>query len=160
MRALLLSDSHGDEDNLRALIRECWKRHPHYDAYLHCGDGAREFERLRAFLLANDPNAMIHGVRGNCDFAFDVPNDLVIGFGGTRIYLTHGHLLRVKQGLTLLDEAAESSGCTIAVYGHTHVQSTEIRRTLMINPGAACDGRLAALEVTDGRPRVFLEHFI
>ena len=159
MRALLLSDSHGDESNLRWLIQQCWRKYPHFDAYFHCGDGAREFSRLQAWLRANDPRAVIRQVCGNCDFGFDAPDHAIIPFGGAFVYLTHGQYLRVKQGLALLDEEAAAGGCTVAVYGHTHIQATDIRRTLMINPGAACDGQAAVLEMENGRPRVLMERF-
>ena len=50
----------------------------------------------------------------------------------------------------------EEAGCQIALYGHTHCPDVETRRTMMVNPGAACNGQLALLEVEDGRPRVSL----
>ena len=157
MRILIVSDSHGDETGLRWIAQQCWQRWPHLDACLHCGDGARDFERLSAFFLAHDPGIALWGVRGNCDFAAQVPEERVLSLGGSRLYLTHGHLLRVKQGLTLLDEEAERQECGIALYGHTHIQAMDTRRTLMINPGAACDGRYAVMELEAGRPRLHLE---
>lgn len=160
MRALVMSDSHGSVDALRWLLEQCWQRVGPVDAYIHCGDGARDFEALQGLMLDRDANAALYSVRGNCDFlGADMPGVLVAPFGGTKLFVTHGHLYRVKSTLYQLDEAAEEHGCAIALYGHTHEPLVETRRTLMINPGSAADGRMALLEVTDGRPRVNLMTF-
>lgn len=160
MRALVMSDSHGSIDTLRWLLDKCWQRVGPVDAYIHCGDGARDFEALQGLMLDRDANAALYSVRGNCDFlGADLPGVLAAPFGGAKLLITHGHLYRVKSTLYLLDEAAEEHGCAIALYGHTHEPLVETRRTLMINPGSAADGRMALLEVTDGRPRVNLMTF-
>jgi len=160
MRAIVLSDSHGAEDTLRWMLTECWKQVGPVDAYLHCGDGAREFARLAAFLHARDEHALLMGVRGNCDFACrDVPETQVLSLGGARIFMTHGHLYRAKATLLDLDYAARERECSITLFGHTHQPCVETRGTLMINPGSAADSRLALLEVDEGRPRVRLLSF-
>lgn len=157
MKAIVLSDIHGDEATLRVTLEKAWRRTGAVDAYFCLGDGVREFERQEMFMRAHNPDALMFAVRGNNDFAaVGTPDTMVVPFGGTKVFLTHGHYLRVKQTLEFLDRAAEESGCTVALYGHTHCPDVETRRTLMINPGAACDGRLALLEITDGRPRVSL----
>ena len=76
--------------------------------------------------------------------------------GGANVFMTHGHLYRAKSTYTYLDEAAYERGCTVTLFGHTHSPCVETRRTLMINPGSAADGRLALLELKEGRPRVNL----
>lgn len=160
MRAIVLSDSHGAEDTLRWILTECWKQTGPVDAYLHCGDGARDFSRIAHFIHARDEHALLLGVKGNCDFGCrDVPDRQIIPFGGTKIFMTHGHLYRAKITLLDLDYAAREQGCAITLFGHTHVPCVETRGTLMINPGSAADGRLALLEVNEGRPRVNLLTF-
>ncbi len=64
MRALIFSDSHGDEANLRWMAELAAQRGP-MDAYIHCGDGARDFDRLANFLLGLSPQAALYGVKGN-----------------------------------------------------------------------------------------------
>ena len=160
MKAILMSDSHGDATGIRWLLSQAWARTGNVDAYFHMGDGAMDFLSLEAFLHAHDAEAKLYGVRGNCDFyAPDVPNDRVVAFGGTRLFVTHGHYFQVKSTLTLLDEEAEAQECTIALYGHTHRPAMDMGRTLMINPGSAMDGCLAFLEVNEGKPRVQLWRF-
>ena len=157
MKAIVLSDIHGDDSTLRVTLEKAWLRTGPVDAYFCLGDGVRDFERAEMFLRAHDPNALMFAVKGNNDFAvMNTPETMVVPFGGAKIFLTHGHYLRVKQTLEFLDRAAEEAGCAVALYGHTHCPDVETRRTLMVNPGAACNGRLALLEVEDGRPRISL----
>ena len=160
MKAILMSDSHGDAAGIRWILKQAWTRTGPIDAYFHMGDGVMDFKALEPFLLAHDPKALMYCVRGNCDFyAPNVENSLAVPFGGTRIFMTHGHYFQVKTTLEILDEEAESENCTIALYGHTHQPAMDMGRTLMINPGSAQDGRIAFLEVQDGKPRVQLWHF-
>ena len=156
MKAIVLSDIHGDDTTLRVTLEKAWPRTGRVDAYFFLGDGVRDFERVEMFLRNHDPDALMYAVKGNNDFAAMAPDRLVVGFGGVNVFLTHGHYLRVKQTLEFLDRAAEEAGCAVALYGHTHCPDVETRRTIMVNPGAACNGRLALLEVEDGRPRVSL----
>ena len=157
MKAIVMSDSHGDQAGLRFLLEKAWTRTGHVDAYFHMGDGVMDLIGLEAFVRAHDPDCAIHGVRGNCDFyAPDIGRSLVVPFGGTRLFAAHGHDFRVKSTLTLLDEEAAQQDCTIALFGHTHEPAMEMRSVLMINPGSVMDSRLGFLEVTDGRPRVQL----
>ena len=154
MKAIVLSDIHGDERTLEAALEKAWKETGPVDAYFFLGDGVRDFEREERFLRRHDPHALMYAVKGNNDFGVDAPYSMVVRFGGTNIYMTHGHNERVKLTMVDLDRRAFEAGCTIALYGHTHCRDEETRRVTMINPGAAQDGCLALLEVEDGQPRV------
>ena len=46
LRALVLSDIHGDDTGLRWLLEQVWKDVGPIDAYLCLGDGVRDFERV------------------------------------------------------------------------------------------------------------------
>lgn len=160
MRAIILSDSHGDDSTLRWMLEQAWKTIGPVDAYLHCGDGAHDFARLENFIRARDEHALLCGVRGNCDFAArDVPEFRLLHLGGASVFMTHGHLYHVKSTVTYVDEAAEQHGATVCLFGHTHKAYMEQRRTLLINPGSAADGRLALLELNAGKPRLNLLSF-
>ncbi|MCQ2457224.1 MAG: metallophosphoesterase [Clostridia bacterium] len=159
MRLLVVSDSHGNDTDFRWVLEQAWKRTGRIDAYVHCGDGCRDFDRVANIMLDRDPGAFLCAVRGNCDFSSDRPLQAVIPAGDTRILVTHGHLYHVKSYLNDLDEAAKANGCAIALYGHTHTASMDTLQTLMINPGSVADGRAALLEITNGRPRVDLLAF-
>ena len=154
MRALIFSDSHGDEDNLRWMAELMSRRGP-VDAYVHCGDGAQDFERLENYLLALSPRASIYGVRGNCDyFVNDVPWQRVMRLGGVNVLITHGHLHGVKTTLSLLPSAAREMRCGVVLFGHTHRPALEERDgILLMNPGTAQRGYAALLTVDEaGKP--------
>ena len=84
-RALILSDIHGEENNLRWLLEEVWKTVGPIDAYICLGDGVRDFERAESFIRNRDEHATMYAVRGNCDFTANHPDRLVIHLGGLKI---------------------------------------------------------------------------
>ena len=153
-RALILSDIHGAENNLRWLLEEVWKTVGPIDAYICLGDGVRDFDRPEGFIRNRDAHATMYAVRGNCDFVTNFPDRLVIHLGGLRIYMTHGHIHRVKSGLDYLYGAARAEGVDIALYGHTHRANVEYTSPWMINPGAAENDCCALLEIENGKPHV------
>ena len=156
IRALILSDIHGESNNLRWLLEEVWKQVGPIDAYICLGDGVRDFDNAEAFIRRRDEHAAMYAVRGNCDFTMNYPERLVIHLGGLKIYLTHGHIHRVKSGLDYLYGAARAEGADIALYGHTHRANVEYTSPWMINPGAAKDDCCALLEIENGKPHVKL----
>lgn len=160
MRALVMSDIHGDDFTLRWMLEQAWKFVGPVDAYICLGDGAREFQRVEGFIRRRDENALMYCVRGNCDLAVgDMPERMIISLGGANIFLTHGHNYRVKFTTDILRSAAREANCSIVLYGHTHRAEIDTTGPLMINPGAAKDGRLALLAVTNGSPLVKLLEF-
>lgn len=155
-RALVMSDSHGSTSSLRRLIEFAWQRigKEKIDAYIHLGDGTEDYEELESMMFHHDPRAQFHRVRGNRDFeAGEVPYEDMFELGGANIFACHGQLYRVKSSLMYLEYAAAERGCTIALYGHTHVPSVKREGGVtLINPGCARDGHIGILEITDGVP--------
>lgn len=155
-RALILSDIHGEVTNLRWLLEEVWKTVGPIDAYICLGDGVRDFAQIEGFLRSRDEHATMYAVKGNCDFVTNYPDRLVIRLGGLKIYMTHGHIHRVKSGLDYLYSAARAEDADIALYGHTHRADVEYTSPWMINPGAAENDCCALLEIDNGKPHVKL----
>lgn len=153
-RALILSDIHGESTTLRWLLEEVWKQVGPIDAYIFLGDGIREFDNAEGFIRQRDAHASMYAVRGNCDFLQGAPERLTIHFAGLKIYMTHGHIHRVKSCLDYLYSAARAEEADIALYGHTHRANVEYTTPWLINPGAAQDDCCALLEVKDGKPHV------
>ena len=156
IRALILSDIHGETTTLRWLLEEVWKQVGPIDAYICLGDGVRDFDNAEAFIRQRDEHATMYAVRGNCDFTAAHPDRLVIHLGGLKIYLTHGHIHRVKGGLDYMRSAAREAGADIALYGHTHRANVEYTTPWLLNPGAAENDCCALLEIDNGKPHVKL----
>ena len=156
IRALILSDIHGETTTLRWLLEEVWKQVGPIDAYICLGDGVRDFDNAESFIRQRDEHATMYAVRGNCDFTAAHPDWLVIHLGGLKIYLTHGHIHRVKGGLDYLRSAAREAGADIALYGHTHRANVEYTTPWLLNPGAAENDCCALLEIDNGKPHVKL----
>lgn len=160
MRCIVMSDSHGHDDNVRWMLEQLWKTTGPVDCYIHCGDGAYDFRRLESFIRARDEHAALYCVRGNNDFGIpDLQERLVLSLGGAKVLLTHGHRYHVKSTMTYLDDAAREYGCSLVLFGHTHLPAMEMCRALLVNPGSAADGRMALVEINDGKPRVNLLAF-
>ena len=140
---LVLSDSHGETGRLERILLAA-KYGEKLWGVIHLGDGFCDLDRY-AHLLPT-----ILRVKGNCDFWAASPgeNTLVTAVEGVPMLLTHGHLLQVRQGTDVLLAAAASRGCRAALYGHTHVQKMSWENgLLLLNPGAAMDGRYAYLYI-------------
>ncbi len=130
MRILVLSDSHGNEKNLRqALLSQ-----PKAEVVIHLGDGDEETERAKR----NFPEKMFLQVRGNCDWGSNLPDRGIYEAEGVKIFYTHGHLYGVKSGLYQAVCAAREQKAQVLLYGHTHEPVTDYEDGLYImNPGSA-----------------------
>ena len=146
---LLLSDTHGAVDAVQWILsnfsEEC-------QACLFAGDGAQDIitvVREATTGLITVPPVIIMA-QGNCDSQLyppifpDSENPKPFGLpvyqqktiAGQHILLAHGHLHHVELDGRKLSMTAESLGCTIAVHGHTHIQSIETFGSVTaINPG-------------------------
>ena len=146
MKVLVLSDSHSALSFMRLCIE---RMRP--DVVIHLGD---HYDDAKAMEEEN-PNIRFYCVPGNCDhyrMTVDAPHTLVETVGGVKIYMTHGHLHRVKQTQSLLISAARQRGARIALFGHTHVAycEQEADGLWVMNPGS-CGyfGGSAGLILTD-----------
>lgn len=140
MRVGVVSDSHGFTGRLQTILM-AMEQSKKIDALIHLGDGYYDLQDLGVDLP-------VCRVAGNCDyFCNDTLN--VVTLSGARLLLTHGHYQHVKDGLYDLLSLAVDQRAQAALYGHTHCQHMEWRDgILLLNPGAACDGRYAVLTVS------------
>lgn len=139
LRILLMSDSHGRNENVELAIAQVREEIGEFQMLIHLGDvgDAREIESL-----AGVP---CYIVRGNTDYDAKLLNANVIEAGGHRIFATHGHLYQVDMRLDLLRFAALENDCDIAMYGHTHVPYLEEGPDdiTILNPGSISKPRQA-----------------
>lgn len=139
LRILIMSDSHGRNENVELAIAQVREEIGEFQMLIHLGDvgDARELESL-----AGVP---CYIVRGNTDYDAKLLNANVIEAGGHRIFATHGHLYQVDMRLDLLRFAALENDCDIAMYGHTHVPYLEVDPddVTILNPGSISKPRQA-----------------
>ena len=151
MKILVISDSHGETEDLRWLLEQIYNEYGPMDAFIHCGDGAADLERLRSWILKRNTGASFYFVRGNCDFGAELPVSLQLELEGVKIFVAHGHTYYVKTTLSELDSVSRNEHCSLTLYGHTHIPNWEMRSTLMVNPGSARNGRAALITVQHGQ---------
>lgn len=139
LRILIMSDSHGRNENVELAIAQVREEIGEFQMLIHLGDvgDARELESL-----AGVP---CYIVRGNTDYDAKLLNANVIEAGEHRIFATHGHLYQVDMRLDLLRFAALENDCDIAMYGHTHVPYLEEDPddVTILNPGSISKPRQA-----------------
>lgn len=140
MRVGVVSDSHGFTGRLNTILM-AMEAEGKIDALIHLGDGYYDLRDLGVDLP-------VYQAAGNCDlFCSDTLN--VIDLSRARLLLTHGHYQHVKSGLEDLWALAREEGAHAALYGHTHVQKMEWRGgILLLNPGAANEGKYAVLNIS------------
>ncbi|EIT85390.1 hypothetical protein A374_11620 [Fictibacillus macauensis ZFHKF-1] len=127
MKVLIVSDSHGYREELQQ-VKE---RHQHeVERMIHCGDCelTADAKEMAGFVV----------VKGNMDYAApDLPTEAIELIGDACFYITHGHLLNVKESLVSLTYRTEETGAEVACFGHSHVAHCfETNGTIYINPGS------------------------
>lgn len=128
-KILVFSDTHKNTDTAIRIIGE----NPDTNLVLHAGDHAEDAEDLSYIF----PEITFSYVKGNCDlFSFE-KEERFFEASGKKIFLTHGHLYKVKMTLSLLRKKAKELGADIVVFGHTHQRLTEEDGGILyLNPGA------------------------
>ncbi len=124
---VILSDTHGK----RSAIDRIGHLFGENDYVIHLGDGAADMRKTRE----QYPDKTIV-LRGNCDIGLG-EDERVLEVEGVKILCCHGHKYGVKSSLTRLWLRAQELGCTVALYGHSHVAAIDEQDgVLCVNPGA------------------------
>lgn len=131
MNYLVVSDNHGDRQILVDLLEHFKDQ---VDLFLHCGDSE---------LPDSDPLWHTYQVVcGNCDYGAQYPNHRTVETTTDRIYMTHGHLVDVRFGITTLGLQAQQADASIALFGHTHqIACEKVGGRLFLNPGSISQPR-------------------
>ncbi len=144
MLILVFSESHSHTSPMCGAVL---KHHP--DVVLHLGDNVSDMEKIRELA----PNIRYWGVKGNCDLgSIGIPDQEELVLGGIRIFMTHGHLYRVKYDTLELINAGLQYGAECVLFGHTHVPCwNKIEGMTVLNPGSVgYGGTYALLEAEAG----------
>ena len=148
MKILVVSDSHSA---LSFMMRCVEAVEP--DAIVHLGDYYDDGEVLREEF----PDIPVYQVPGNCDRYRVPPNAREIAVEricGVDLYLTHGHLHKVKMTTTRLIADAKAARVQAVLYGHTHVADCWQEGDLwVLNPGSCgyYGGSVAVIDVKNGK---------
>lgn len=146
MRIIVTSDSHGRRSALFDIIE---KHIEEAETFLNLGDcnSLRDFEDAAAYYGSR---LSLHCVAGNCDWSSDLPYEREITLASKKIVMCHGHLFRVKAGLSLYMQEAKRKGADIALFGHTHTPFNEYSNGIhFFNPGAVMDSSYGIIDIAD-----------
>lgn len=132
MKALIISDTHGNIEKAKAVLDQTISRG--VKAVLHCGDYVSDARLLQKFY----PEIEVYSVYGNCDIGFGGAYDEVVTLEEVGIYMTHGHRYGVKWGeYETLAIDAKAHEAKVAVCGHSHqAYLGKIEDVLVMNPGS------------------------
>ena len=134
-KLLVISDTHHNIPSLDAVLK--WAgdktRDDAIDTAVFLGDGLPDIE----FSASAGLFSRWIKVRGNNDYASDVPDKAVFEFCGRRFFICHGHRHRLEYGYDTLIAAARNTESEVALFGHLHVPVCESAGgLLLINPGS------------------------
>ena len=129
MRLLIISDSHKNSFIIDRIIRN----QPDARHIFFLGDNVSDMEELKSEYT----DRIFHMVKGNCDGFTNYPDYDIVKLENQNILFTHGHNFSVKYGKTRLLEFAKNCGCSIALYGHTHIPDITYEEDIyLVNPGS------------------------
>lgn len=131
MKILVMSDSHSALSFMRLALRAVRP-----DAVVHLGD---YYDDAQAMAEEN-PHVPFHQVPGNCDryrCPISAREMLCYRVCGILLYMTHGHVHRVKMGLYSLLKDAAAMNVQAVLYGHTHIADCRREGDMwVLNPGS------------------------
>lgn len=130
MKALIMSDVHGAKQRLLDII----KTHNDADVIISLGDS----EMKRSFMEKHD----IIAIKGNYPFDGGFTYEHVMTLEGVRTLLSHGHRLRVQNGLDKLYHKMVEEDASISLFGHLHkIVFQHCQGRYLINPGSVGSAR-------------------
>ncbi|MBP3891731.1 MAG: metallophosphoesterase [Solobacterium sp.] len=127
-KIIIISDNHGMEKPIQDILNA----YPEADYFFHLGDSEMPYQFLKGYAR----------VRGNNDYDFDYPENLILEIDDHKFYLTHGHRDYVAFGLDTLIHKMRQEGCDIGCFGHTHRYfEAKADGLLLLNPGSIWHNR-------------------
>lgn len=134
MKILVISDTHKNISNVIKVMNNI----QHIDRIIHLGDNIIDAEDIESIY-----NIPIDYVAGNCDFYLDnYPIEKIINLYNNRIYITHGHLHKVKWEYDTIFAAGKEKNVNVVLFGHTHKSFLSYNEDIIImNPGSISQPR-------------------
>lgn len=123
MRIIVMSDSHGDTETVKAVAALP------ADAHFHCGDSELAYE--------NPVFGEMVRIRGNCDKDMTFMDSICMEIDNKNILAVHGHHHNVNHSLINLFYEARENDANIVLFGHTHLFGAEMKEDILfVNPGS------------------------
>lgn len=128
MRILVISDSHGRNDDVAGVIRQVGD----IDMLIHCGDVERGDDYIRSLV-----DCPVYMVSGNNDYNLDLPSKVILQIENYKVMVVHGHMYHVYRDTRYLKKVALENQVDVVMFGHTHVPFIDIGPDITIlNPGS------------------------
>lgn len=131
MNYLIVSDTHGNIENLEMVIDFCGTQ---ISGIIHCGDGVRD---IAAITMKRISIPSYYSVKGNMDANSNAPLIATLGIDNKKILVFHGHTVNIE---TILDDTAvmaKKEQAQVVLFGHTHIPLYKrCNGVLIINPGS------------------------
>ncbi len=134
------------------VIENAIKKIGKVDVIVHLGDNVQDIKEVSKYY-----NGPIINVKGNCDFAVDVPSEKVEIIGNKKVFITHGHRYDVKYDLARIRYKALELEADIVLFGHTHISQIAYEDGIwFVNPGSPAVPRdgfnsVAIIKIEDGK---------
>ena len=126
IKITVISDTHGNLRDINSLAEIMLES----DYVFHLGD---HFDDMATYYHVLGEK--LYRVHGNCDWGSQ--KDIVVKTGEVKVFATHGDLYGAKQGTDRLIKKAKEEGCSVVLYGHTHLPEIAKKDgVLLINPGS------------------------
>ena len=134
MRVGVISDSHGEIENLRKAARWLIDKQ-NVEVIVHLGDNYEDtcvLENLGVRILK------VPGVFSNYYQDRDIPNRVVVTFNGGKVLITHTeccHENDLPEDINP-EELVNKDAVDVVLYGHSHIPRIDQRHSILyINPG-------------------------
>ena len=124
---LVLSDSHGDIENMKLAVQ---KTEP--DLIIHLGDCWND----AGYLKREFPDIIMERVPGNCDYVSE-QEERILTIEGKKFLICHGHTYSVKLSMLNIELGAKEKEADVVLFGHTHRLFYDYHNGLaFLNPGS------------------------
>lgn len=128
MKILIVSDTHGYEDNMWKAIR----REEPVDMFIHCGDIEHKPSELMDYF-----DCPVHVVKGNNDYMLKLPEVERFNIAGYNVILTHGHRFNIYRDQDVMFYYGEENNADIVMFGHIHMPIVAMSKGVtIVNPGS------------------------
>jgi putative phosphoesterase len=129
MKIILISDSHGNTNNIIKAIR----KNKDIDMVIHLGDMLGDILKVTELFK----EIKFEFVPGNNDWTRQYPQEKLLMLEGKKVFITHGHQYGVKYDYHRIIMKGKAEEADAVFFGHTHI-AEEIFSDgmLVLNPGS------------------------